>query len=533
MMVGVTSSPTDFRVVLIQPAIVHRKGDIFGNIPFMPTGITYLAGYVRSQGFPIRIIDGFGLSPARTYAFKPPPLPVRPAPTAHGTGKRLPLVGDRTKREPPATAAAATHETLVDLCATGLTPAEIVARLDGEQVIGIAIHASMSHSMGITIANEVRKRYPKCTLVAGGHHASETSDELLAAGFDYVVLGEGERPFLALLRYLRDGVGDLSEIDGLAYGNVRRPQVHFEKELDQFGHAAHDLLPLENYWRLGMSHAPVRGRYVALTTSRGCPYNCRFCTTPKMLGRRWRTRTAAHVVDEIEHAMKTFGATDFIIQDEIFVVVKKAALAFAEEVLARKLSIRFYLPSGVKVECVDKNLLTQLRKAGLQYISLAPESGSQRVLKRMDKPLNVPHLLDLVEHAHAIGLRMGAFFIIGFEDENDDDRRMTKALIRDLIKRGVDDVSLFIWSPLPGADAFGYESGWTDYEQLNWSPTWRKDYAVYARFRAEMLLFWLACRLRYRPREMLRSLLNVGSKQYALKSEMAMRRSVESLLRFS
>src|SRR5687767_10768381 len=105
----------DFRIALIQPAIVHRTGDVFGNIPFMPTGITYLAGYVRSQGFPIRIIDGFGLAPARTFAFKPPPLPVRPAaPVA--AGKRLKLVVD----SPPKAVA---YEPQVELSATGLTPA--------------------------------------------------------------------------------------------------------------------------------------------------------------------------------------------------------------------------------------------------------------------------------------------------------------------------------------------------------------------------------------------------------------------------
>jgi radical SAM superfamily enzyme YgiQ (UPF0313 family) len=271
---------------------------------------------------------------------------------------------------------------------------------------------------------------------------------------------------------------------------------------------------------------------MVVTTSRGCPYNCRFCTTPLLQGRKWRSRSPKHIVDEIDNAVHKFGIEDVLIQDEVFGVHKKIVLGITKEIIDRGLRLRLYLPSGSKAETFDEEMLTELRKAGLQHICLAPESGSPRVLEKMKKPMDFNKLMQIVSLSRKIGIRMIANFVIGFEDENDDDRRMTWDLVLKLTKLGVHEVSLFIWSPLPGADAFESETGWTRYEDLNWSPRWRSNYCQLNRFRKKLYMRWFLTKILYHPIDLIRSAWNVLTGCYELKSEMAVRRLMQHYLPF-
>lgn len=480
----------DFKVVLISLPIVHLKGDPFGNIPYMPTGVSCLAGFLQQEGVEVSIIDGFGLAPRRLY------------------------------------------EIDEQLNAFGLTEDDIVARLGDEQLVGISIHSGMGHSFALRLAAKIKAHKADVVLIAGGHHASVVYQELLDGGFDYVCYSEGEHPLLSLVQYLRDGKGELSEIPGLLYGAGMTPVVAFEEDLDRLGFAALDLLPLENYWELSMSHAPVRGRYMVITTSRGCPYNCRFCTTPLLQGRKWRSRSPKHIVDEIEKAVGEFGIEDVLIQDEIFGARKEIVLGMTREIKERGLKIRLYLPSGVKIESLDEEILAELKRAGLQHICFAPESGSPRVLSKMSKPMDFDKLFRIVSFTRGLGIRIMANFVLGFEDEDDGDRQMTRDLVLKLTKLGVDEVSLFIWTPLPGAAAFESEKGWSRYEDLNWSPRWRSNYCELSRFRKRLYIRWALTKALYHPVDFARLVFNVIVGRYELKSEMALRRVLSHYLPF-
>jgi len=476
----------NYQVALINPPIVHRTGDPFGDIPYMPTGILYLAGYLSSSKVDVNVIDGFGLAPRRTYKID------------------------------------------TELSATGLTEDEIVGLLSSEKIVGISVHSGMSHSFSLRLAAKIRARMPGIVLVAGGSQASALYREMIAGGFDYVCVGEGEHTLLALIRFLRDDVGRLTDIPGLAYRDGANLPNTLEDDLDQFGFGLLSALPLDNYWKLAMSHAPVNGKYMVITTSRGCPYNCSFCTTPRLLGRKWRSRSPKHVVDEIESAVDNYGIEDVIIQDEIFSFRKEHAQAIAAQIIERNLRIRLHLPSGVKVETLDDRTLVMLRDAGLTYMCLAPESGSERVLEKMNKPMNRERLYHVVSLARRLGIGLGCFFVLGFPGEDDEDRRKTRELLVRLTKMGVNEVSLFIWSPLPGADAFESETGWARYEDLNWSPSWRANFRFLARYRRSLYAHWVVTKIIYQPLSSLRSAWNILRGHYELKGEMAVRRLVRS-----
>ena len=471
-----------FKVTLINPALVHLTGDPYSSIPFMPTGLLYLAGYLEQQGIAVSILDGFGLAPGRKFRID--------------------------------------HE----LSGMGLAEEEIADRLDDAQLVGITVHSGMSHGFVLRLARVIRERYPDRVLIAGGNHVSVVPEPFLQGGFDYVCVGEGEYPLAALAACLRDNEGDPRTIPGLSGRDFTNAPGPFEQDLDRFGTAALHLLPLENYWALSMQHAPVQGRFMVLTTSRGCVYNCRFCTTPRVWGRCWRSRSAGHVADEIEQAVARYGIEDVIIQDELFGCRREYARAFADELLRRNLQVRLSTPSGVKVETMDEETVELLHRAGLRYLVFAPESGSERVLKNMNKPMDFDKLKRLTVFAKSLGIRLNCVFVLGFEDEDDADRALTRELALELTRLGVDEISLFIWSPLPGADAFESEEGWQRYEDLNWTPRWRRDYAPLRAFRNRLYREWIGTKLRYQFWGCLRSGWNVLRGRYELKMEMALGR---------
>ena len=97
------------------------------------------------------------------------------------------------------------------------------------------------------------------------------------------------------------------------------------QDIDKLGFPAWDLFPIKNYWKLVYSHAPIKESYLPLLTSRGCPYNCEFCITPKMFGRIWRGRNAKNVVDEMEDCV-SLGIKEILVYDDTFTVDKQRVI---------------------------------------------------------------------------------------------------------------------------------------------------------------------------------------------------------------
>jgi radical SAM superfamily enzyme YgiQ (UPF0313 family) len=175
----------------------------------------------------------------------------------------------------------------------------------------------------------------------------------------------------------------------------------------------------------------------------------------------------------------------------------------------------------------------ELASAGCRYICLAPESGSQRVLKLMHKPLDFDHMMKILKLCEKLRIKTGSFFIIGFPGETDEDRRQTMKLISRMTRNGADDFSIFIMSPLPGAAAWemagGPERKWQEYEQLCWSPRWRDDYALLSRWRRRMYYRYFITKLFFRPFKVFKHLWNMLRGHFETKGEMTISRMLRSV----
>ncbi|MBF0626490.1 MAG: B12-binding domain-containing radical SAM protein, partial [Magnetococcales bacterium] len=293
-------------------------------------------------------------------------------------------------------------------------------------------------------------------------------------------------------------------------------------DLDGLPFPAWDLFPLENYWSLGFGHGPLTGRrYLPLLTSRGCPYPCAFCVIPATNGRRWRARSGASVALEMASMGDRFGVAEFHLEDVNPTVNDRRTREMCQAILERDLRVTWKLAAGTKVESIrDGETIALMARAGCRYISISPETGAPELLKTMGKPFKRDHAAGIVAAMNRHGIRSQACFVLGFPGEGDAQRRATWNMVEDLTRMGVDEIALFIITPVPGSAIFAGYSGYGSLSDLNFTPSWREDYRLLVDFRLALYKRFLWWKLRYHPWKLLRQCGNFLIGRFETKMEM-------------
>jgi len=161
-----------------------------------------------------------------------------------------------------------------------------------------------------------------------------------------------------------------------------------------------------------------------------------------------------------------------------------------------------------------------LKKSGCNYISISPESGSAELMKNIDKPFNYNHALKVVKEMNKNKIFSQACFIVGYPGETIDDLKKTRKMIFDLTKRGVDEIAVFIVTPIPGSKIYEKFDGFNTLSNLTFTPTWRKDYKMLSKERLIMYSIFLSTKIIFHPIKIFRQILNFFSKKFDTKMEM-------------
>jgi radical SAM superfamily enzyme YgiQ (UPF0313 family) len=163
-----------------------------------------------------------------------------------------------------------------------------------------------------------------------------------------------------------------------------------------------------------------------------------------------------------------------------------------------------------------------MARAGCAFVSFSPESGSSKLLKIMNKPFDHEHALKMAEKMASLGIRMQAVFIGGVPGEEPDDRDMSVAYAEKLIKVGVDEVSLVIFTPLPGAKLSSAINDFKHYSECTPSPAWRKDYKILTAYRMRMYWNLFKCKAKYHPKKFVAEILRLLTMRFETKMEMSL-----------
>jgi radical SAM superfamily enzyme YgiQ (UPF0313 family) len=255
----------------------------------------------------------------------------------------------------------------------------------------------------IDIARLVRRHLPRATVVLGGIGASFLWEHLLAhfEEIDAVVVGEGEETLLAMVRHLERSGGLPARLPGLALRREGKPLL---------------TAPPRRLARLDRLPDPARYfDFQHLAMTRGCPGRCTFCGSPRFWGRRVRFHSADYVVDQIERLYRR-GITFFYFCDDTFTLSRRRVQAVCRRILERDLKITWVAIS--KVNCVDAETLTWMRRAGCVQISFGIESGSPAVRRLLCKDIGEDAIRTAFALATGCGILARAYFIYGCPGES-------------------------------------------------------------------------------------------------------------------
>jgi len=281
---------------------------------------------------------------------------------------------------------------------------ESVLREKRPQVIGFSIlHANRWG--GIEIARIAKRIDSAVTIVFGGVGATHLWEHFLQhfPEVDYVVLGEGETPFLALVSQLA-GRGPLDEasIAGIAFRQDGRP----------FRTAAPDLV--RDLDALPMPATYFDFAHLALT--RGCVSDCRFCGSPDFWGRRVRYHSADYFVGQLA-ALHRRGRRFFFVSDDTFTLNRRRAIDVCRQIIQRGLGLQWAAIS--RVDAVDEEVLAWMRRAGCIQISYGVESGSTEIRRRLNKKISDRQIQEAFARTQGFGIMARAYFIYGCPGETD------------------------------------------------------------------------------------------------------------------
>jgi anaerobic magnesium-protoporphyrin IX monomethyl ester cyclase len=298
------------------------------------------------------------------------------------------------------------------------------AVLNWADVVGISADTPR-YPEALSIA-KVAKEAGK-TVVMGGYHVTFLDREALDTGLaNFVVRGEGEEIFLNLLNTLENG-GDLFQVSGISFldkGIYRRNKdAAPPSDLDGMPFPARDLIPLQAY-NGQMSGLP----FTSLITSRGCPYNCYFCSSSKFGGLKWRARSAKSIVDEIELLYQTYGYKAFSFMDDNFTLSPKRVFEFADELENRGLkNIRWWCFSRVDILVKNENMIRRMAEVGAYMVFLGLESKNETILESYNKHIGNDQQQRAIELLRKYGIKIHGSYILG-------DIKETEAMVENTIK---------------------------------------------------------------------------------------------------
>ncbi len=415
------------KITLVHPPVYLNVYAMTALRPSLPLGLAYVASALRKAGHDIRVVDAVGEAPD--------------------------LVTPGSRR---------------GISQLGLTPEAIVARLpEDTDAFGVTNMWSFSWPVVREIIHGIKKRFPDKPIVCGGEHFTGLPDfSMEQTPIDYIVLGEGEEGavdvFGGLAKGWSAGADEWSMIPGIWYRDAAGTPVKSlmprerKKDIDELAWPAWDLFDVKAYDEKRLITGIRYGMTVPILATRGCPYQCTYCSSPKMWTTRWYARNPKDVVDEIEHWHVTYGADNFPFQDLTAIVKKDWIVAFCKELASRPIcgKITWQLPSGTRVEVIDDEVAMWLAKVNGKSLNYAPESGSEATRKRIKKQMKEESLIRAVKAAAKYRLNVSAFFVAGFPEDTAADLKQTVRLARKLAFLGITDMAFGFFFPIPNTQLY-------------------------------------------------------------------------------
>jgi anaerobic magnesium-protoporphyrin IX monomethyl ester cyclase len=302
---------------------------------------------------------------------------------------------------------------------------ELLQRLKPE-IVGITCGSATYHRC-VETAKTVKETLPNCKVVVGGWHPSYMPESMLKhPEIDYAVMGEGERAMVELATHITKGKSNeaLADIAGIAYrrnGTIKKNVPKFISNMDEIPFPARHLLPMHLYDRtiefLSAKPADV------MSIARGCPYSCGFCETKKLWGNTCRSFSPNRTLDEVNYMIDKFNTKGIYFINDNFTLKKKETIELCNLMKQNKLDLEWVCDT--RVNLVSRELLAKMKEAGCKAIWFGVESGSPRILKKINRNITLEETETAFKLCREQGIQISCSFMLGFPDETREDMEAT------------------------------------------------------------------------------------------------------------
>jgi radical SAM superfamily enzyme YgiQ (UPF0313 family) len=300
------------------------------------------------------------------------------------------------------------------------------------------------------------------SVVWGGPHPTICTKEVIDEPLvDFAVSGEGEETFEELLMELQRGSGNFEKIKGLAYKKNGILQINPLRELIN----DLDKLPMPDRKNILFPERYFTNSFGNLITLRGCPFLCGYCSAKSIWSRKCRYRSIDNVISEVLWLKDRYGSKEFYFWDDSFTLNRNRVVEICNAFIDQSINISWGCTT--RVDLLDEEILSLMKKAGCDYISIGIESGSERILKIVEKNITIQQIKNAVEMIKNSKISFEAFFMIGFPDEAKEDIEKTFQLMKEM---DGGTVCFSIFTPYPGSTQFDIAKKYGLIpEKVNWS----------------------------------------------------------------
>jgi radical SAM superfamily enzyme YgiQ (UPF0313 family) len=418
------------KILLIKHPTIHFRHTA-PPVSGIPLGLLYVAAALQKSGHHVRVYDAIVDAPEKKWGFR-----------EHGQYIQM-----------------------------GATWEDIQKVVEQEQpdVVGIGNQYSSQAISAIQTAEAIKKIDRNITVIVGGPHATVMPSTFLyqASPIDYAVMGEGEIATTELLECL-SAKRSVQPVKGLAYYAQGKLVVNAKSDcienLDQLPLPAYELIDLEKYFYFNKKGLDGRERYqypgsersISMITSRGCPFNCVFCSIHLVMGQKFRPHSVSFVLEHIKLLKERFKVKHIHFEDDNISFNISRFENILDGMLTQDFKMTWDAPNGVRADYLDENIIKKCRVSGCAYLRIGVESADEYVSKEIiKKRLDQKSIINTAKACLKVGVDLEGFYIIGFPGETISQMKKTiDFALNGACRYGMYPYDIFTATPLIGSELY-------------------------------------------------------------------------------
>lgn len=312
-----------------------------------------------------------------------------------------------------------------------------INEIKGFDLVGISVK-SFTQETSLTLLKKIKDQ--NGLIVAGGPHLTIDGYDFMKKNkyIDVGIVGEAEETIVDLIKNLKNP----NKVKGIYYRNgnkiIKTETRKFSDDLNKLE------FPDFSYFNQKIKVYP-------LVTSRGCPFNCTYCSVNIISGRKWRFRSVKSVMKELKQAIKNHNIKEFEIVDDDFTLDMDRAKEFCRELIKENLNLKWSCPNGIRADRVDYELLSLMKKSGCFGISYGVESGDSYVFDKINKGETLEKIKEAIVMSKKLGFYVQGKFIIGLPYSN---KKTFKKSLKFALSLPLDEANWNMLVPYPGTQVY-------------------------------------------------------------------------------